>query len=60
MKVRFTMKQIIITIAALTAGVGAAFLLLSRSSARTRHNPRMTFKELYEDNLCGEDGNLFD
>ncbi len=53
------MKQIIITVAALTAGAGAALLLLSRSSAKRIRKPCMTFAELYADNLCGV-GSLFD
>lgn len=60
MKVRFIMKQIILALAALTAGAGAALLLLSRSSARRTRKSCMTFAELYEDNLCGSIGGLFD
>ena len=53
------MKQMIVTIAALTVGVGAAFLFLSRLFARRTRKPCMTFAELYEDNLC-DGGSLFD
>ena len=54
------MKQMIITMAAIlfAAGVGAAYLL-TRSSKRAAHKPPMTFRELYEDNLCADCG-LFD
>lgn len=50
------MKQLIIAVAALTACAGAAKLFLSRR----KHKPRMTFAELYEDNICNGSGNLFD
>lgn len=53
------MKQVIIAIAALTVGAGTAVLLISRSMKRTAHKPPMTFRELYEDNLCSDCG-LFD
>lgn len=54
------MKQVIMTIAAISfaAGVGAAYLL-TRSMKRTAHKPPMSFRELYEDNLCPDCG-LFD
>lgn len=55
----FIMKQMIIAVA-LTVGTGAAILFLSRSSARRTRKPCMTFAELYEDNLCGSIGVLFD
>lgn len=54
------MKQMIIAVAALLAGSGAAILLLSRSAARRTRKSRMSFAELYEDNLCGGIGGLFD
>ena len=54
------MKQLIIAVATLTAGAGAALLLLSRSATRRTRKPCMTFAELYEDNLCGEVGSLID
>lgn len=54
------MKQLIIAVAALTAGAGAALLLLSRSSCRRTCKPCMTFAELYEDNICSGIGGLFD
>lgn len=53
------MKQVIITIAALTVGTGAAILLLLRSTKRKVRKPSMTFMELYEDNRCSDYG-LFD
>lgn len=56
----FIMKQMIIAVAALTAGAGAAILFLSRSVASKKRKPCMTFEELYEDNLCGSIGGLFD
>lgn len=54
------MKQMIIAVAAITAGVGASLLLLSHSSDRKTRKPCMTFAELYEDNSFGEKGSLFD
>ncbi len=54
------MKQLIIAVAALTAGAGAALLLLSRSFTGRTRKPCMTFAELYEDNSFGEKGSLFD
>lgn len=54
------MKQMIIAVAALTAGAGAALLLLSRSFTGRTRKPCMTFAELYEDNSFGEKGSLFD
>lgn len=51
--------KMIMMIAAITAGTGAAVLFLSRSTARRKHRRPMTFRELYEDNLCSDDG-LFD
>lgn len=54
------MKQIIIAVAALTAGAGAALLLLTRSSCRRTRKPCMTFAELYEDNIRASIGGLFD
>lgn len=54
------MKQMIITIAALTVGARAAILLISRSIVRKTCRSRMSFAELYEDNLCGEMSSLFD
>lgn len=54
------MKQMIIAVAVLTAGAGAALLLLSRSVTRRIRKPCMTFEELYEDNICNGSGNLFD
>ena len=56
----FIMKQMIIAVAALTAGAGAALLLLSRSFTGRTRKPCMTFAELYEDNICDEIGGLFD
>lgn len=50
------MKQLIIAVAALTACAGAAILFLSCR----KHKSRMTFAELYEDNLCEDVGSLFD
>lgn len=52
--------KMMITITAMTLGAGVAILLFSRSSARRKREPRMTFAELYEDNLSGEAGSLFD
>ncbi len=54
------MKQIIIVVAALTAGAGATLLFFSRSVAGRKRKPCMTFAELYEDNNCDEIGGLFD
>lgn len=54
------MKQMIIAVAALTAGAGAVLFLLTRSSCRRARKPCMTFAELYEDNICDEIGSLFD
>lgn len=59
MKVRFIMKKMIVMITAITVGTGAAVLFLSRSADRRKRNRPMTFRELYEDNLCSDDG-LFD
>lgn len=52
--------KMIITITAMAVGAGAAILFLSHSSVRIMRKPCMTFAELYEDNLCGEIGGLFD
>ncbi len=49
------MKHVIITAITLAIGVGTAAFFLMRSSKRKTHKPIMTFKELYEDNLCLED-----
>ncbi len=53
------MKQVIIATITLAAGIGTAAFFLTRSSKRKTHKPIMTFKELYEDNLCLEN-ELFD
>lgn len=54
------MKQVVIMIAALTAGAGAALLFISRSLARRTRKPQMSFRELYEDNICDRLNSLFD
>lgn len=54
------MKQIIIAVAALTAGAGSAVFFLSRSSARRIRKPCMLFAELYEDNFFEGIDSLFD
>lgn len=56
----FIMKQMIIAVAAITAGAGAALLLLSRSFTGRTRKPCMTFAELYEDNIRDSIGGLFD
>ena len=54
------MKQIIIAVAAITAGAGAVMLFFFRSVASRKRKSCMTFAELYEDNLCYGIGGLFD
>lgn len=53
------MKQVIIATITFAVGVGAAALVLTRSTARRKHRRPMTFLELQEDNLYTDDG-LFD
>ena len=51
------MKQMIIAVAALSAG--AVMIILLRSATRRARKPCMTFAELYNDNICDGIGGLF-
>lgn len=54
------MKQMIMMIAAITVGTGAAVLFLSRSTAWKKHRRPITFREFYEDNRYSGSDWLFE
>jgi len=54
------MKQMIIATISIAVGAGAALLFFLSLSARRTRRPRMTLRELYEDNMCDGLNSLFD